>query len=171
MFKVLRNKPMIGLIAVLAVGGVVLLGPGPDLSASNNQVSALEALCNSPVGLNRKAMAIEALCEIDTGSSRNALKRLADSTDLRTSTMAMSAIGREDFSGAKNKLKAVFESSSRSNTARAAAMTAWCCSEKNDGKAWSDVESYLENEADGNEELEAAVAATKARVFTGGGGQ
>lgn len=167
----LRRKPLLALAAVAAVGALVILGPGEDLSASANEVSDLEALCESPIGLNRKAIAIARLCAIDTGSSRNALQRLADSDDVRTATMAMAAIGREDFSGGKTKLEAIFESSGRSHAARAAAMTAWCCAKKDDGASWSDVQSYVEGEADGDDDLEAAVAATRAKVWPTGGGE
>ena len=165
-----RKKPVLGLLTVLAIGAAVLLGPDADLSATNTRVQDLEALCNSRIGLNRKVMAIEKLRGIDNNHSRNALKRLADSTDLRTATVAMAAIGREDFNGGKAKLKAIFEATGRKNPARAAAMMAWCCAKEEDGASEEDIEGYLDDEADGNDDLEAAVAATKSRVWNSGGG-
>ena len=50
-----------GLAGVALVGAVLALGPRIGARADDDEISALIALCNSPVGNHRKAIAIDAL--------------------------------------------------------------------------------------------------------------
>jgi hypothetical protein len=159
------SRPLLGLVAFLLVVGVVIGVPWASTEATPARITELEGLCESRVGLQRKCMAVAELLAMETGVAREALERLAGSADDRTATLALSALGREGSSASRNKLTAVLGTSSRSDTARAAALTAWCCAEKKRGRGWTNVREFLEDEVDGNDDLEAALTAVKARVF------
>ena len=163
--------------AMCAVAGVVLalcvlfVGPDHEAQARSQRVKDLVALCNSGVGVNRKSMAMDELCDLDTSEAREALEELADSADDKTATLALAAIGRENYSGAKTKLEAVFESSRRSDVARCAALGAICRLEEAADKDWSDIESYVDGHCGTNTAPCAMSDAIEDAVFGGGGGE
>ena len=154
---------------MVLVLGIVFGGPRLTAAATSNRVAELKALCESPVGNSRRLVAIEELCELDSDSSRDALEKMAScKTDL-VAALAIAAIGREDKGNARAKLQSIFESSTASDFVRSAAMQAWARAKKRDGKDWNNVRGYLEGKADGNDRLEAAVAAVKTNLFGEGG--
>ena len=161
------KRPLFGLLAFLVVVGIVFLVPWTS-EASTNRVRSLEALCKSRVGLNRKCIAVSELLRIDSRAARDALGRLADNADDRTATLALSALGREGSTASKRKLTLVLGAARRTDAARAAALSAWCCAEKERGQDWADVREFVEGEVDGNQRLEDALTAVKGRLFEGG---
>lgn len=164
-----RKRAAYGLLSLALVCAVVVVGPRLTASADQaDEIAQLEGLCGSPVGLNRKLVALDALRAMDTTASRAAVARLAANSDDRTAVAAISAMGRGDWSGARSALLGIFGSTSRSDTARTAAMIAWCRLRKADGATWAQISSGLEEAAGQNARLTAALSATEARLWGGG---
>ena len=166
-----RKSAAFGLV-VLAVGcAAVILGPAGDATAEQDEVSALVALCNSPIGYHRKAMAIDTLLAMDSGSGRSAIADLAGSSDDRVAVLALAAMGRGDYSGARSTLLTCLADGDRSDIARTAALTAWCRLRKDDQASWASVNSAVSEAVSGNDRLTAALAAVQSKLWGDGGGE
>lgn len=167
----MRSLRTWGTLALGAVGlvaaGWVVLGIGGEARATSRRVDEIVATCRSGIGTNRKAVLIEELCELNNGEAREALEELADSGDDRLAVLAISALAREDYYGGDTKVQGILESSTRSSTARAAALAAYLNKAKRQGKTWSQVRGYAEGECEGNDSLEAMCDAVATKLWGG----
>jgi hypothetical protein len=151
------------LLAASAVGVLVVGGLWPDAAATPSRVDTLAAVLTSPVGPSRKAIEIEELRTIDSTSARNKLKDLADSGDERLALLAIRALGRCSWSGAKSKIAEIYEDTSRSDVVRATALAVWCQMESTAGRSWANGKSWVKNHAATNQRLRDQYAASKSR--------
>ncbi len=150
---------------IAATAAAFLIGAGlwPEAEATPSRVDTLAAVLTSPVGATRKAIEIEALREIDSTSARNKLKDLADSGDERLALLAIRALGRCSWSGAKTKVAEIYEDTGRSDAVRSTALAVWCRMEAARGRSWADGKSWVKTHAGTNQQLRAQYAASKSR--------
>lgn len=156
-------------VIALAAGAAALLLPGYS-DAADKRVAELQALAETG-GRSRRLAAIEELVKKDTTDSRNALESLADSKEQELASLALLAIGRADYSGAKAKLTDAAGDSKRGDAVRAAALTAWLRAEEKDGKSWDGVKSTAESKAGSNQALKDVLTAVKKARFDATGGK
>jgi len=154
------------LVAAL-LGGAVLAWP--EARAGDAQVDALCSVCTSPIGGTRRAQVFESLRKINSSASRQGLESLADCPDDAVATMAIATIGRDDYGGARAKLKSVMGDTSRSDAVRSAALVAWCNLYQKDGKDWSDVKAAVEKAAGSNQRVNDSASAVATALFGEGG--
>ncbi len=154
-----------GLLALVAVALSATAHSGP----SNERVTRLRTICESPIGVSRRAALMEELLGIGTGASRSALTAMAASKDDKLAAMAIATIGRGDYSGARAKLKIIYEDTKRTDGVRCAALAAWCRAEKSDSKKWKDVSSYVNAKAGTNQRLQGMALAIRGGLFGEGG--
>ncbi len=152
-------------IVLVASAIAVLVGAGlwPEAQATPSRVDTLAAVLTSPVGPSRRAIEIEALRTIDSTAARNKLKDLADSGDERLALLAIRALGRCSWSGAKSKVAEIYEDTGRSDAVRSTALAVWCRMEAARGRSWSDGKSWVKNHAGTNQQLRSQYAASKSR--------
>ncbi len=74
-----------GLLALVAVALSATAHSGP----SNERVTRLRTICESPIGFSRRAALLDDLRKKDTSSSRNALEDMAASDDEVVATQAI----------------------------------------------------------------------------------
>jgi hypothetical protein len=149
-----------------AAVAVVAVGLWPDAAATPSRSQVLTTICTSPGGECKKLLAIEELCSIDTSVSRDALSGLADGADERVAVMAIGALCRRDFSGARAKVMQIFGDTNRSEFTRMAAMTAYCCVQYRDGKTWTQIKRYVKDTAGTNTRLRAQWADLKSKFWS-----
>ena len=152
-------------LAVLAVGVVAVAGFWPAAEATTSRAQQLDALLRAPGGESRKAQAIEELRKIDSTAARDELKDLADCTDDRVAMLALRALGRANFSGARTKIAGVYEDETRSDVVRATALAVWCQLQKDAGRSWANGKVWVRSYAGTNSLLCEQYAATKTRLW------
>lgn len=151
------------LLAASAVAVLVVGGLWPEAQATTSRVDALAAVLASPVGPSRKAIEVEALRAIDSTAARNKLKDLADSGDERLALLAIRALGRSSWSGAKTKIAEIYEDTGRSDVVRSTALAVWCRMQAAGGRSWADGKSWVKTHAGTNQHLRDQYAASKSR--------
>lgn len=155
------------LLAVgIAVVGVV--GAATWLSraqAETTQVEALKAVCERPGMHHRRAAALRDLAEIDSDASRAALESLADSKDEQLAVLAIAALGRAAYSGARTKLADVVADDKRSEFARSMAVTAALRAEHKIGASKSSVTNKFASDRSKCAALDDAAKATQDRLW------
>jgi len=151
--------------AAVAAGAMLLVGYWPAAEATTSRAQQLDALLRAPGGESRKAQAIEELRKIDSTVARDELKDLADCTDDRVAMLALRALGRANFSGAKTKIAGVYEDETRSDVVRATALAVWCQLQKDAGRSWANGKVWVRSHAGTNSLLCEQYAATKARLW------
>lgn len=149
-------------VAIAAVGAFCFW---PVAHADPTEADQIVALLRSPAGEYRKEMAIDRLSKIDSDGARQALLDLADSTNERLALLALRTLCRVDSPAARNKVKAVFENTQRTNVVRAIAMTAYLRSQQGQGSTWTDVKGYVKQHAGSNQMLVGQYAAVKAKYW------
>lgn len=150
---------------VLVLVGTALFWPDAEAEATSRRVAKLEALCESPVGTQRRQMALAELVEIDSATSREALENLAASDDERLAILAVAALCR---AGHSSSVEDVLEDADRPAVVRSAAMGAYVQQAKDDGRTWSQVRGYLLNEAGDDDDLIEAAGALRNRFDANG---
>ena len=159
-----------GVLVLLAVFAVGMIGR-PPAHAVDARVAKLQALCEAPAGLNRKAMAIAELAATDSQDARNALLALATCKDERASVLVLAALGREGFSGATAKLESVMGDTKRSHLARAGALAARCERARRDEKTWSEISGTIDAKIGSDTKLDAMAEALRERFWSSEGGE
>ncbi|MCG3134769.1 MAG: hypothetical protein HMLKMBBP_02131 [Planctomycetes bacterium] len=157
------------MLFALAAGAAALVAPGIS-SAADKRVAELQAIAETG-GRSRRLAAIDELVRKDSSESRGALEALAASRDAELASLALLAIGRADYSGARTKLADAAGDAKRSDAARAAALTAWLRAEEKDGKSWDAVNGTAESKAGSNDLLKDVLSAVKKARFDAKGGQ
>ena len=152
-------------LAAAALGALVAAGFWPRAEATPTRAQHLDAVLRSPAGEYRQCQAIEELRKIDSTGARDALKDLADSTDDRTAALAIRALARANFSGARTKIEGIYEDTSRSDLVRGVALAVWCTNRADAGKSWSDVKQWVKSKAGSNQVLRSQYAASKAMYW------
>jgi hypothetical protein len=148
----------------LLTGLTLLVGPPAD--ASDQEVSDIQAVIESPIGLSRRLVLLEELRAKDTSASRQALSDLCDNTqDERLAVLALATVGRADQSGGEAKLKAVLASTSRSDFVRTGALVALSAQAKQRGRSWSQVRDDVESRSGSNKALADAAEAVRAKLW------
>src|SRR6185369_640459 len=97
-------------MAVLAVGGLW----GKAEATAPTRAGSLATFLESPAGHSRKLMAVEELRHIDTAEAHEKLQQLAASSDDEVARMAIAALGRASFEGARSTLDSIYEDTHRS---------------------------------------------------------
>ncbi len=151
------------LAAAIVVGGTFVLWP--PAHATDSRAHDLGVFLESQAGESRKTMAIEELRKIDTSESRTILSNLAASKSDRVAMLALRALARADFSGARTTITGVFEDTARSDLARGTALAVWCQLRKTDGASWSDIRTYVHQKAGTNTHLCALYGALVAKLW------
>jgi Fe-S cluster biogenesis protein NfuA len=145
--------------------GVVLIGVGvsllkPEPAAADVSCDDLKKVALSDVGLNQRLMALEVLKKDGGTAAVNALADIAGRGKLQVASGACAQLGRVHSTASKAKLKALLENSNLNVKVRMVAVS--CIAEhwRDDGDI-----SYLEDQCEGNAELEAHCASVTQRVF------
>ncbi len=149
----------VGVAAALAIAIVAWPG-GAD--AQDAAVTARKAAARRARGGHRKAAEVERLRRIDSSAARAAIKALADDAGDATAMTAIGALCREDFSGARAKLKSIFEDEDRSDVVRSTAIVALLHLRDADGASWGNVRSYVRSHTSAGDDVrKAALAAAR----------
>jgi len=139
------------LLAAALLG--VLVAAWPAAEAGDKTVAELVKLIESQPARHRKAMALKELCDLDSIAARKAVIALAKSGDDATALCALSALSREDFTGARKACEDVLADSKRSDVVRSAALGACLKLRKGDGKKWADIKTWVGRQTKGESEL------------------
>ena len=152
-------------LAGLALGTLVFAGFWPKAHATQSEEAQLAALLHSPMPEHRKAQLIERLRKIDSSEARADLENLADATDDRLACLALRALSRSDFDGARTKIAGVFESTGRSDLTRAMALILWTARRSKDGASWADIKDYVKSHAGQDQVLNDVWASGRAKLW------
>ncbi len=151
---------------LVAVAFAVLLLAWPTATAGDRRVDAQVSIATSSPAHHRKAMAIQALVKLNNGNARRAITGMAKHADDATALVAIAALCREDFRGARATLIDIAEDTDRSEAVRCTALAACLELEATDGHDWTEVESWVEDTVDGEDEMDAMAEAVKAKRFS-----
>ena len=162
--RTLLGMPVLVVAGIALVGGLVAVGM-QRAAAADREIADLKSDCRTRGSAASKAIAADALRRRGSSDARTALDELAASADDRVAAAAIVAIGRGDASGARGKLKAIFESSGRSARVRSAAFSAWARLEAKDGATWSAISGYGRRHASEGSPLEESVLAVENALF------
>jgi hypothetical protein len=137
----------------------------PKAEATPSRAQQIEVLVRSPITDNRRRALIDELSLIDSTDARTRLKNLADSKDDKTAALAIATLCRRGTSGGEDKVKSVLEDTNRSRLARGMALAAYCEMKKRGGFSWSQIKTYVTQQAGSDPVLAGQWAASKAKLF------
>jgi hypothetical protein len=163
-----KSRKAFGWVAARApwlVGGLLVVSISVPFLRSNPavaepDVTVLKTAALSDLALGERLMAIERLRALESDSARDALEDVAREGDLCIAAAACAALGRDNASGSKSRLKDVLGDSGVPDNARIAAASAVA-------EHWRDDDDIddLEEKSDGKAAIEAHVAILKSRVY------
>lgn len=154
----LRSTAVVAIVAALAAFAA---SPGAPARAGDRTVADHRDRCLSTKDGCARAVSLDRLVRDGSSDAVAALESLADAGDERAAIHALAAVGRSDHSGARTKLRAVFENTRRPDVVRAAAFAAYARAELRAGTAWSALESYAGRHCGSGSRLASMVAATR----------
>ena len=157
-----------GLLLVGALAAVLWVA-WPAARAEDREVTDLKVKIASPVGHQRRLVYLEELRKLASYDSRRALEELSRSPDDRVAILALATMGRDDYPGARDKLKGVAEDTTRPDVVRGAAMVAWARLEAKDGASKATVQGLLHQRAGQNARVKAIADAAVSRLWKEGG--
>ena len=141
----------------------------PAAHAEDRAVTDLKVKIASPVGHQRRLVYLEELRKLDSYDSRRALEELSRNPDDRVAVLALATVGRDDYSGARDRLKGVAEDTTRPDVVRGAAMVAWARLEAEGGASKAAVQSWCHQRAAQNARVKAIADAAVAKLWKEGG--
>jgi hypothetical protein len=158
---------MVVSLVTVAAAAVLIVGVRSTAQAVPNDVARLATIVTSPGGWSRKAVAVEDLRKRadDSSAARARLSELADSADAQVAALAISALGRSEWSGAQTKVAQLYESTGRSDVVRGLALTAYCMREARAQRRWADCKTWVKQHAGSNAALKGQSAALKASLW------
>jgi hypothetical protein len=161
-----RRRRAILLVSGAASIAVLVATFGRVEATAPSRAEVLQTILESPAAYNRKLMAIEELRQLTTtNDARQRLETLADSSDDTVARMAISAIGRASYTGARTKLDGIYVDTARSDAARGAALAIVCSKESRAGSSWSSVRNWVRANAGTNTNLSSLADSLKARFW------
>ena len=132
------------LLAAALAAVLVLAGVGSKAEATApTRAGHLATFLESPAGHSRKLMAVEELRHIDTAEAHEKLQQLAASSDEDVARMAIAALGRASFEGARSTLDSIYEDTQRSTAARGVALAVICAQESRAGHTWASFKTWV----------------------------
>ncbi len=134
-------------------------------TAQDARVEKAVQLATHQGGYHVKLRALAELAEIDTRQSREAMVALADSSDERTSIVALTSLARADFPAARTHLREVFEDRRRSKGIRSAALGGLLKQLRESGEDHETVAAYVALKAGDSEALTGMASAVSARLW------
>ena len=148
-------------MAVLVVGSMW----GKAEATAPTRAEHLATFLESPAGHSRKLMAVEELRHIDTAEAREKLQQLAASSDEDVARMAIAALGRASFEGARSTLDSIYEDTQRSTAARGVALAVICAQESRAGHTWASFKTWVRDHDGGISQLQELETSLKARFW------
>jgi hypothetical protein len=150
--------------AAAAAAAALVLG-ARRLEATDRTVSDQQARCLGTANASARAVALEKLRSLSSGAvsadAIEAMDAVADARDDRTAVQGLATLGRSDHTGARTKLRSVFEDTRRSDVARGAAFLSFARLERAGGRSWSSLSDYAGRHCRSGSRLAAIVAAAQ----------
>lgn len=162
------SRRVVWVLAAACVAALLTWGAGPVIG-EDTEVTHRREVCSGTGNDVGKRAALEDLKGFATSDARRALEDIVDGSDESSSVLALLTIGRSNHSGAANKLRAVFESGSRSHAVRVAAFQAYARTRAAAGDSWDDIAEYLDEHVSSGTRLHASCSAARAALFTSNG--
>jgi len=152
------------LVAIMLGAGVAALGVG-RAAGDDKQAKDLKSACLATGCDTEQRDQLDQLKALDTSESRKALEEIAAATDPTAASLALLTIGRADYQGARTKLQAAFEDTTRPHAVRVAGFQAWARAAAAGGTSWESIESYATANTKEGSPLRDSALAVKAVLF------